>query len=133
MSRPTEVAEPVRRFVERQLESVEQLEIVLLLRREQSRFWDPRAVAMTLQIVERRTAENLEALASRGLLDVRIGTQVTYRYSPATPELARGMDRVAAAYSEHRVAVLALLMSRGRRSLRDFADAFRLDPDRDDG
>jgi hypothetical protein len=77
------LAGDVRRFIDDKIDGPEQLEIVLLLRREASKFWDAARVAETLTLNERRVAEHLEHLAGRGLLDVRIGSDVVYRFSPA--------------------------------------------------
>jgi hypothetical protein len=66
----------VRRFIERRIKRVEQLEILLLLQRESERYWDAPTVAQSLQLAEWDVADDLEALGRRGLLDIRIAAAV---------------------------------------------------------
>lgn len=101
-----------------------QLDIILLLQRDDARWWNAEQIAEELRVGPNASAGALEALASSNLLDVRIGTALTYRYSPVQAgdrqllteialdhytarELVAGGDNVAAA-------------------ARRFADAFRL-------
>jgi hypothetical protein len=123
----------VRRFIEARIDSIEQLEIVLLLYRYPERSWTARDIADTLRLSPRAAARDLEMLARRNLLDVRLGDTVRYRYAPAVPELAAAARAVAECYRDKRTEIVALVAARGRRSLRDFADAFRITKDRDDG
>jgi hypothetical protein len=120
----------VRRFLERRIDDVEQLEIVLLLQQHAERWWAAADVAPALRLVERRAAKQLEILGGRHLLDVRLSDDVRYRFSPATPELEAAVKQVADSYREHRAETVAFV-SRGRRSLRDFSDAFRIKRDDD--
>jgi hypothetical protein len=122
----------VRRFVEREIEGVEQLEILLFLHRHPSRSWDAASVAEALNLPARLVANHLETLGRRGLFDVRLASTVLYRFNAATPELAREVDRLADAYRESRGQLLALFMGR-HRSLKDFSDAFRFTKERSDG
>jgi len=124
----------VRSFVERRLDSIEQLEIFILLQAQPTRFFDAAAVAQRLQLSKSRVADDLETICRRGLLDVRIASSVLYRFSPATPALALEADRVTDAYRQRRGDLVELLTSRRRRrSLKDFSDAFRLKGDPADG
>jgi DNA-binding transcriptional ArsR family regulator len=130
--RPDEFPLTVRRFVQREIDGVEQLEILLFLHRQRARSWDAATVAESLSLPERRVAHHLEALGRRGLLDVRLASTVLYRFNPATPELTRDVALLADAYRERRSEVLEWLAPR-RRTLKDFSDAFRFTKDRDDG
>jgi len=122
----------VRRFLERRVDNIEQLEIVLLLSQYSDRSWTAADVASSLRLVERAAAAHLETLAARHLLDVRLGHDVRYRFSPATPELSAIVKQVAETYRDQRSEIVAFVSAR-LQSLRDFADAFRLKKDRDDG
>jgi hypothetical protein len=124
---------PVRRFLERRIESVEQLEVLLLLYQFADRSWNAAAVAEALRLLRPAAARSLEALGRRDLLDVRIGDDMWYRFSPATPELTATVRQVADAYREYRTPVMAFVTARRRRPLQDFADAFRIREDDDHG
>jgi hypothetical protein len=121
-----------RRFLQRRIDNVEQLEIVLLLQHHQQRTWTGAAVAEALQLSPRAAAEHLETLARRALLDVRIGGDVRYRFNPATPELTATVKQVADCYRDNRTEVVSVVAT-NRRSLRDFSDSFRIKKDEQDG
>ena len=117
---------PVRRFLARCVDAVEQLEIILLLQKHADRSWTPTDVSEALTLPGDAAARDLEVLCGRDLLDVRLGADVRYRFAPGSPELARQVRGVVDAYRASRGAVLAFVTTRRRRSLRDFSDAFKL-------
>jgi hypothetical protein len=97
------------------------------------RSWTAGEAASALRLRESAAAHHLEQLARCDLLDVRIGTEMRYRYAPATDELATTVARLYDAYRDRRAEIVAILSTRRSRSLRAFADAFRLGGDPDDG
>jgi hypothetical protein len=123
----------VRRFIQRRIESVEQLEVLLFLYREASRSWDAPSVASTLYLPEHQVATVLETLARGGLLDVRLASVMLYRFQPATRSLMLDVKAVADAYRDRRSELLALVAPRPRQALKDFSDAFRFTEDPEDG
>ena len=130
---PGDLHAAVRGFLEDRVESVEQLEILLLLQRHPDRSWTAADAASELGLLESRVARHLEALGRRDLLDVRLGHNVRYRFSPATETLAAAARQVAEAYRERCSAVIAFVTTRRLRALRDFSDAFKLTEDPEDG
>ncbi len=118
MTRSNDISADVRRFVERRIDRIEQIEILLFVRRDTARFWTAADVGQALDLSERRVTDDLETLARRGLLDVRIGSEVVYRFSPATPALLQDVQRLAEVYADRRSDILAFVSR--RRSLRDF-------------
>jgi hypothetical protein len=124
----------VRKFVERELRGIEQLELLMLLHREPTRYFDSASAAQSLQLSARDVAGDLEALSRRGLLDVRIASVVLYRFSPATPALAEAVEQLVDAYRNRRGELIELLAAaRRRQTLKDFSNAFRLKKDPEDG
>jgi hypothetical protein len=93
----------VRRFLDQRVDDVEQLEIVLLLQRHGDRSWSAADVADALRLGTRRVEQQLEALAGRDLLDVRLGGDVRYRFNDARPAAAaRFLRRIPAEEQEAR-------------------------------
>ncbi|HEX3704946.1 MAG TPA: hypothetical protein VHU82_16575 [Vicinamibacterales bacterium] len=127
-----DIPRPVRRFLARCVDTVEQLEIILLLQRHPERSWNALEVGEALGLDHRAVARDLEQLGTRDLLDVRLGADVRYRFSPGAPEAAAAAQRAAEAYRVSRGAVLAFVTAGRYRSLQDFSDAFRLTEDDDD-
>jgi hypothetical protein len=117
-----------RRVLERDLEGIEQLEVVLLLRRYTDRYWDAEMVAHRVGLPVQPIVSALEALARRGFLDVRLAGSIKYRYSPAAPEQREAMDAIASLWRTSRAVVLDAFTTK-RQALRDFSDAFRLGKD----
>jgi hypothetical protein len=115
----------VRRFIISHIDSVGELEALLLLRSE-PRGWKVDQVAARLYADEAETIDFLERLCSAGLLDCRDGV---YRYECRTEELRRMVDELAGLYGRLLIPITNLVHAKSRR-IRQFADAFRLRKDR---
>lgn len=111
-------------FINRFIESVAQLEALLLLRSDPSVSWDVSALSRRLYIQDNEAAEVLKALVASGLVQDNGGS---YRYA-ARPELAIMVDRLAEAYSRELIKITNLIHTRNRR-IRQFADAFKFRKD----
>ncbi len=122
MSR-TGLPDVVARFIADHIDSVEQMEVLLLLRREPHRRWDADAVGRELRIAAASAGDRLRDLAGRGLLE---GAQDGYRYAPESPSLGDAVDQLDAAYGERRVSVINHIFSRPSERISTFADAFTL-------
>jgi DNA-binding IclR family transcriptional regulator len=104
----------VRRFVERRIATVQQLDILICLHCEPARFWDASAVARRLRLSRGEAAQGLETLARNGLLDVRLEASVLYRFSPATTAMTTTVMHVAEAYRQCRDELRAVVTSHRR-------------------
>lgn len=124
--------EDVRRFIIDSVDSVEQLEILLLLHQHRDRAWDAEAVARELRVSPLSAGERLRELAADGLLEKRGGKPAEYRYAPASPKLDEAVRGLVTAYAERRVTVINLIFSKPVDRIRTFADAFRFRKDDDD-
>lgn len=113
----------VRAFIEGHIDSVEQLEVLLLVRARSDKEWSASEVADELRIDPGSAEQRLEDLAAVGLL---AGSSPTFRYAPANAELAARVDELAGMYQTHRVAIIAVIFSRPSERIRSFADAFRI-------
>jgi hypothetical protein len=115
------------RFVFEAIDSVEQLEVLLLLRKHPERSWGGGDVSRALYTHPLAAARRLTALHAQGLLTSEtVGPDVRFRYAPSSPERAEVVDRLAALYKERRVAVTTLIYSKPPDQVQAFADAFRL-------
>lgn len=127
------ISPEVRAFIAGQIDSVVQLEMLLLLHADPQQAWSPDDLAKELRIEPHWSAAQLTTLAQRGLLGVVDAAGSTYRYGPNTAELAQTVDGLAKAYADRRVTVISLIYSKPVDTLRSFADAFRLRKDNPDG
>ncbi len=116
----------IQDFIVRHVDSVTQLEALLLLRGNPGETWDLSRTARRLYTTEQEVAEVLALLCADGLLSVNNGI---YRYDCATPEERSLVDRLADIYSRQLIPVTNMIHAKPRR-IRQFADAFRLRKDR---
>ena len=121
--------EEVQRFLLENINAVEQLEVLLLLRADPGKEWTAADVGQGIYTSPAAAVMRLQDLAGRGLLAVAAGPDPRYRYRPADSARARLVDLVAETYRERRVAVITLIYSRPSDRVQAFADAFRLRKD----
>jgi hypothetical protein len=121
----------VRRLIADSIDSVEQLEILLLLLQRPERTWSAESVARELRVSSLSAGDRLEDL-SRDALLARVKGSDEYRYAPASAELNEAVKGLATAYTERRVTVINLIFSKPVDKIRTFADAFRLRKKEDD-
>ena len=113
------VPEDVERFVRTALSSVQQLEVLLLLRATDET-WTPESVAARLKTHAAAAAGCLQSLALVGLA-AEDGN--AYRYEPGAR--AALVDRLAELYPTYRTRITGLIYSEASDA-EAFADAFRL-------
>ena len=117
------ISPAVRALLAERIDSVPELEAVLLLREDPTRGWTAEQAGTRLYVSTTVADYILATLAERGFFSP---TDDTYRYLPATPEIADAVDQLATAYRRHLVAVTQIIHSKPSRNVRDFANAFRL-------
>jgi hypothetical protein len=129
---PGDLPEEVRRLIAENIDSVEQLEILLLLFQHPDRSWNAETVARELRISPISAGERLEDLTYDGFVSRADGSEAGYRYGPESPELDAAVRGLATAYPTRRVTVINLIFSKPVDKIRTFADAFRLRKKGDD-
>lgn len=121
------IPDDVVEFLTQCIDSVEQLEVLLLLHQTPATEWTGDSVAQHLYREPTSVGRRLGVLRLQGVLQATEDAKTpTFRYSPRTDALRVTVDRLATAYSERRVAVLAVLASKPMDHVRAFADAFRI-------
>ncbi|WP_439628342.1 hypothetical protein [Gemmata sp.] len=117
----------IARFLDSHVESVDQLEILRVLAKDQSQEWTAAALAGYIQAEPHATSAHLTALGARGLVRTDAREQgVVCRYAPATPELAALLHRLLKLYNERPVSMIRLVDARRADPVRALANAFRL-------
>jgi hypothetical protein len=125
-----QLSDALQQFIIKYISSVDQLEILLLLRQDSAREWTAAETARSLftqpEAVEARMAE----LAAQGLLaQKKTGDLIKYQYSPRSAELDRLVTDLAHDYPKYRVSIINLIFSKPIDKIRTFADAFRFTKD----
>jgi len=132
-----DLPEDVCGLLREHIETYEQLEVLLLLRRERDEKWTVAALAARLQVRDELIASALEGLETAGLAVVTGEASATFfTYRPATPGLDAAAGRLDREYAERPIRIIQLMsanaIERVRTSaLQTFADAFVLKKKRD--
>ena len=116
--------EDVHRFLHQNIDSVEQLEVLLLLWRTPERGWTSDDVATAVYSHPSSVVRRLAMLLGQGLLRER--EPGCYQYAPRTADLHDTVTRLDHVYRERRVAVITLIASKPIENVRAFSDAFRI-------
>jgi hypothetical protein len=117
-----DVTDDARRLITEHIHSVEQLEVLLLLRAAPDKEWSAAEVARAL-VSQPDTAETrLADLARRRLLKRK---DDTYRYAPVA-KTDKAVGDLATAYATRRTTVIGLIFSKPSDAVTSFSDAFRL-------
>ena len=125
------IPEDVKQFILDNIDSVAELEGLLLLSRNPQTEWDIESVAQRLYASQQQAEGVLTHLFLLGFLKVKKGENVTYSYEPDSSNLAEMVERVAEVYSKYLVPVTNLIHSKPQAKVQQFADAFKLRKRRD--
>jgi hypothetical protein len=126
---PEAFPDQVRIFIEENIHSVEQLEVLLLLRQDRQKQWTAESVSQALYTPVAAAAMRLADLVSRHLAKTD-DSQQNYIYQPSSTELGNLIDELANVYRDRRVAVISLIYSKPNDHVKAFADAFKFRKDK---
>jgi hypothetical protein len=129
----TSISARVQHFLAAHVESVLELEVLLLLRERPERSWTAAELAQDLKIDAAWAGGQLGKLAADKILQRGGENSGQYRYAPASPEMDAVIGEVANAYASHRVTIIGLIFSKPTSTLKTFADAFRIRKEPNDG
>jgi hypothetical protein len=116
------IPDDLREFIQRHIDSIAQLEALLLLRGSPEIGWDAAKVAARVYTSEQETAALLARLSADGFLTFENGA---YRYGCQRDGQQQLVDRLAHLYARELIPITNLVHAKPRR-IREFADAFKL-------
>jgi hypothetical protein len=119
---PEDIPDDVRRLIADSIDSIPELEAILLLRECRPRTWTAAQAGERLYVSKTVAVHVLGILQQRGVF---AGNGESFRYAPASPELEATIDALAITYSRHLVAVTRLVHAKPSPGVRHFAEAFR--------
>lgn len=128
---PGKVSPAVKAFVAAHVRTLDELQLLMAIVQSEDRWWDADAAAREFGMAVPEARAALDHLAARNLLDIRIGEDLHYRFRPGTPELGEAARAAAETYRHRPLDVARLVQRPEHRSVRDFADAFRIRRDDD--
>lgn len=124
-----DISERVWRFIADNIDTVPQLEALLLLCENKDRGWTLHQIAARIYVSEEAAREILRTLQQRSLICMD-GAATVYRSAPATGSSAGLLDEVAEAYRRNIVPIATFIHSKAPASVREFARAFDFKKDR---
>jgi hypothetical protein len=119
---PSDFPDDVKQFINEHVESLAQLEVLLLIRAAADRAWTAQAIAGKLSIMPEMSATLLGDLVRRGFATK---DQQRFQYRSSGEVTDRLIDCLARLYVERRVAVTTEIYSKPLNKVKTFADAFR--------
>jgi hypothetical protein len=122
----------VRQFIIDHIDSVMQLEMLLLVAAPPQRAWTAKDLADLLRIDPAWVETQLRAMTAGGLVVAQQPDPAAFRYEPRSAELSQAVDELAKTYADRRVTVIGLIFAKPIDKIRSFADAFRLRKDKTD-
>lgn len=125
-----EIPEEVRKLIAEHIVSVEQLEVLLLLRSRSAELWTPEKISEAIRTSASSAEQRLRDLESRGFL-IQQGGEGAFRYVPGRWEQA--LHLLDQLYSERHYTVIELIFSKPIQNLRVYSDAFLFRKDPSDG
>ena len=123
---PSPLSDTLQRFLRERLPSGEQVEIVLLLRRNREKAFSAPEVAERLGTPPESTAMRLFLLASNGILGFEGSGIPRYRYAASDAATDALVTELEQACEENRDAVYGIVGTPPRDPISSFADAFKL-------
>jgi hypothetical protein len=115
----------LRQFIAQHVESLAQLEALLLLRQDAQQHWEPAGLSQRLYLTPDTCQAILLDLQRRGFV-ARAPDGASYHYQPPSADADRALAELAMLYQQRRVAVITEIYSKPVTKVQTFADAFRL-------
>jgi hypothetical protein len=128
MSAP-EIPDRVLRFLAERIDTVPQLEALLLLWQDRDHTWSEEEIAARVYITRAAAAATLQALHRRQLVTLD-GDPPRYQYNGSWDTAGDLMADVASQYRRHLVRIATFIHSGASTSVREFARAFDLKKER---
>ena len=120
------IGKDVREFILANIDSIAQLEALLILRNHSPQRWTAKTIAREIYISDQEAAALLTKLLTKGFIVAEDNEPPTYSYQPKTEDIARLIDKLVEMYSKYLVPLTNLVHQRSRRDLVELADAFNL-------
>jgi DNA-binding IclR family transcriptional regulator len=130
VSSDEEIPDDVKQAIASLVDSLDFLQVLLLLYRAAGRSFSVAEVAVAVGIPEPGARRELDKMRTRGLAAVDASEHYTFA---GTAELTADVARIAAAYGTHRIGLINHVASRALQRIRALADAFRLGKGNKDG
>jgi hypothetical protein len=121
----------VRTFIAEHIQSVAQLELILLLHDNPQQGWRATDAARSFGLSPEMASALLRSLCQQGFAAASDDPEL-FRYAPKSQEFERLIDQLAVLYQQRRFSLVQLIYARPIDKLQSFADAFRFRKGKED-
>jgi len=118
------LTDDLKHFILENIDSIERLEVLILLHRDSSRHWTAEAVNQELRSNIKWVQSHLEVLTKLNILQCE--DKINYFYKPQTTELESLCSRLIQLYKERRVMVINFIYNQSAERIKSLADAFKI-------
>ena len=122
----------VRTFIAEHIQSVAQLELILLLHAHPMQPWSAADAARKFGLSPEMTLSLLRGLCQEGFAIATNDDEPQFRFAPKSTEFQNSVDQLAILYQQRRVSLVQLIYARPVDKLQRFADAFRFRKGKED-
>ena len=124
------IPDNIKQFVLKNIDSIAELEGLLMLRSHPQKEWTMEMLARSLYIGEPQAMLLLARLLEQGFIVVK-GSDAAprYQYQPKSAEWRDRVEQLAELYKKYLVPITNLIHSKPKSRVQKFADAFRLRKD----
>jgi hypothetical protein len=117
---PEGIPEDIERLIFAHIDSVEQIDVILLLKSQPEKWWTPESISSELRTTPKSIKARLQHSMRLKLFEVKGDS---YRYNPKDPATNELITQLAECYRVRKHRILELIFSPAKRA-RNFADAF---------
>jgi hypothetical protein len=114
-----------KQFLRTHIQSLEQLEILAVMRARRDREWSAAAIYEVILSNEKSIEGRLSQFVSIGLVVATEADRPAYRYEPREAGLDAAVQSTLQAYRDRRVLVIETIFRTDSDAAKTFADAFR--------
>ena len=126
-----EISPLVLTFLSDHVSNLLQFQVLMLVAETEDRWWDASGAARELGVTPAAARSALDHLAKHNLLDIRITDDVKYQLRPGTAALLTAVMACVEEFRRAPLQMVGVVTGQGPKSIRDFADAFRIRRDDD--
>ena len=119
-------SEQLDRFIATEINSLEQLEILLFLSGNPHKWWTIQDVYNVVKSSIQSVGDRLNEMVERGFLKKESDTDTRYQFAPADENIWNLTSELRNAYKEKSVKVVQAIYSKPPDAVKEFAKAFRL-------
>jgi hypothetical protein len=114
------------KFIAAEIQSLEQLEILLLLSGNPHKWWSAKSVYDVIKSSPASVEDRLSEMAATGMLRKETDGETRYQFCPANDVVWRIVNELRDAYKERSVKVVQAIYSKPPDAVQEFARAFRV-------